>query len=230
MSYCPSCLVLVELKNPQKIIESDEPWIEGTCASCGKLIRSPGEEPDEPPPIPQPSTPISLPPNLMIGPFGAVQGASPTVTLQSQAKPCYNCLRPISVFDGVKWSSPPHLAQFGGNTIQLATIGNPPMKVWVCPACGRCVICGLRGSKGVTLISERLNFKNHIITLVYYCKDHEKMAKESNGVPYQRVSEHLKESWLNYLADQSDNLSTVNTPQSRQRLESVKGLMEQLRK
>jgi hypothetical protein len=44
--YCPRCMKQVEVRNP-RVMQAEEPGMEGTCSSCGKTLTSPGDEPDE---------------------------------------------------------------------------------------------------------------------------------------------------------------------------------------
>lgn len=200
----------VEIRDSKRfILNNGRPAIKGICASCGRPIfrMDPSYHPYYQHPI------IISAPQLT------------SQLSQGQGKPCYNCLRVLFTYDGFRWSPAPWSAKFGENTLQFATIDAPPQKVMVCPECGKCVICGLRGSKGVSLRSQTLSFKHHIPTLVFYCKEHDEMRMKSSGLPYNKVPKHLIESWSKYLAYQRDVVSSVDTPRSRERLEAVKGLM-----
>jgi len=72
MTACPSCKKLVEVRSPQVNAQTDQPGLQGICASCGRQLSAPGGEPDEPPILPLVEPSFRLPPNQMIGPFGTL--------------------------------------------------------------------------------------------------------------------------------------------------------------
>jgi len=74
MTQCPSCAKQVEVRSPQITARSPahDPDLQGICASCGRRVSVPGVEPDEPPLLPLAEPSFRLPPNLVIGAWGAM--------------------------------------------------------------------------------------------------------------------------------------------------------------
>lgn len=142
---------------------------------------------------------------------------------------CYNCFRFPFVHDGIRWVPAEWIQPFKGNTAHSVNIGAPPQRIWVCPECSRCVVCGERGIQGLILRAQSLTLKNHIPTVVFYCKAHEYLAAEARGVAPNKVPKQLAEPWSRYLIYQREKLSVLDTPQAKERVHLVKDLIDEYR-
>jgi len=81
--YCSHCMEEVEVRNPKRSTQAEEPEMEGTCSTCGKTLAAPGDEPDEGQMLHQSDAPPTSSSNMRMDVSEAVSASSLAVTPNS---------------------------------------------------------------------------------------------------------------------------------------------------